>query len=52
MMQPAEALEVAAPLFREPSQQERALLDQMHAQAEQARHRPDSKAQELISLAA
>ncbi len=38
-----EALEVAAPLFREPSQQERALLDQMHAQAERARHRADSK---------
>ncbi|MBA2394621.1 MAG: DEAD/DEAH box helicase [Ktedonobacteraceae bacterium] len=45
----AEALEVAAPLFREPSPQEYALLQQMHSQAEQARHRPDSKAQELIS---
>jgi len=44
-----EVLDVAAPLFREPNAQERDLLSAMHSWAEQARYRPDSKAQELIS---
>ncbi len=43
------ALEAVAPLFREPSDQEQALLQQMHTWAERARHRPDSKAQRLIA---
>lgn len=42
------ALEAATPLFREPDAQEQALLARMRAWAEQARHRPDSKAQRLI----
>jgi SNF2 family DNA or RNA helicase len=42
------ALEAVTPLFREPDAQEQALLAQMHAWAESARHRPDSKAQQLI----
>src|SRR6185312_10376333 len=42
------ALEAATPLFHEPDAQEQALLAQMRAWAEQARHRPDSKAQRLI----
>ncbi len=42
------ALEVAAPLFRDPDIQEIVLLSQMRTWAEQARHRPDSKAQKLI----
>jgi superfamily II DNA or RNA helicase len=44
-----DALEAAAPLFREPDAQEKALLSQMRSWAEHARHRPDSKALELIS---
>jgi superfamily II DNA/RNA helicase len=43
-----EALEAVALLFREPTAQEQTLLRQMHAWAEQTRHRPDSKAQRLI----
>src|SRR5258708_7298276 len=43
-----EALDAAAPLFREPTAQELGLLSQMDKWAEQARHRPDSKAQQLI----
>lgn len=43
-----EALEAVALLFREPTQQEQALLRQMHEWAEHAHHRPDSKAQRLI----
>ena len=42
------ALEVAAPLFRDPDTQEIVLLSQMRTWAEQARHRSDSKAQKLI----
>ena len=42
------ALEAATPLFREPDEREQALLAQMRAWAESARHRPDSKAQRLI----
>ena len=45
----SEALEVTAPLFREPDDQEQRLLGQMRSWAESARHRPDSKAQELVS---
>jgi ERCC4-related helicase len=44
-----DALEAAAQLFREPDAYERTLLTQMHTWAEQARHKPDSKALELIS---
>ncbi len=44
-----EALDAAAPLFREPDEEERALLTQMGHWAEQACHRADSKAQELIA---
>ena len=43
------ALEAVAPLFREPTAAEQALLHQMHAWAERASHRPDSKAQCLIA---
>ncbi|GAC1365898.1 MAG: DISARM system SNF2-like helicase DrmD [Ktedonobacteraceae bacterium] len=43
------ALEVAAPLFREPNARELALLKKMHDWAEQARDRADSKAAELIA---
>ena len=44
-----EALEAAAPLFREPDDAGTdACLQQMHTWAERARHRPDSKAQTLI----
>jgi SNF2 family DNA or RNA helicase len=42
------ALEAVTPLFRESDAQEQALLAQMHAWAESARHRPDSKAQQLM----
>jgi len=42
------ALEAAAPLFREPTAQERALLAQMRSWAAAARTRPDSKASQLI----
>jgi len=45
----SEALEVTAPLFREPDEQEQRLLGQMRSWAESARHRPDSKAQELVN---
>ncbi len=45
----AAALEAVAPLFREPSEQEQALLQQMHTWAERARHRPESKAGRLIA---
>jgi superfamily II DNA/RNA helicase len=44
-----EALEVAAPLFHEPSEQEHALLNKMLSWAEQVHYRADSKAQELIA---
>jgi superfamily II DNA or RNA helicase len=43
------ALEAAAPLFREPSAEERRLLAQMRTWAAGARMRPDSKAARLIS---
>jgi ERCC4-related helicase len=43
------ALDVAAPLFREPNARECELLAAMRSWAEQAQHRPDSKAAELIS---
>jgi len=43
------ALEAAAPLFREPTAHERALLAQMRSWAATARSRPDSKAARLIA---
>jgi SNF2 family DNA or RNA helicase len=43
------ALAVAAPLFREPSAEEKKLLAQMRTWAETARTRPDSKAARLIA---
>jgi SNF2 family DNA or RNA helicase len=44
----SEALEATAPLFREPDAQEQKLLGQMRSWTENARHKPDSKAQELV----
>jgi hypothetical protein len=44
----AAALEAVAPLFREPTAEEQALLQQMRTWAERASHRPDSKAQRDI----
>lgn len=44
-----DALEEAARLFREPTPEERALLDQMHAWASKARYAKDSKTAELIA---
>jgi hypothetical protein len=44
-----DALEGAARLFREPTTEERSLLDQMHAWASKARFSKDSKASELIA---
>ncbi len=43
-----DAVETASLLFREPGQEERALLDEMRAWAQAASARPDSKAAELI----
>src|SRR5258708_8637116 len=43
------ALEAAAPLFREPTAQEKALLVRMRIWAAGARARPDSKAAQLIA---
>ncbi|GLV59776.1 helicase SNF2 family protein [Dictyobacter sp. S3.2.2.5] len=44
----SEALTTAAPLFHEPTDHEQALLKRLRRWAEEARRRPDSKAQELI----
>src|SRR5207248_8400957 len=43
------ALEAAAPLFREPSAEEKKLLARMRTWAATARTRPDSKAAKLIT---
>src|SRR5207253_5802793 len=45
----AVALEAAAPLFREPSTEEKRLLAQMREWAARARTRPDNKAAKLIA---
>ena len=43
------ALEATAPLFREPSARELEYVQRLHAWAERAQARPDSKARELIA---
>jgi Superfamily II DNA/RNA helicases, SNF2 family len=43
-----EALDTVAPLFHEPTAEEEALLKKLRTWADDARRRPDSKAQELI----